>query len=803
MMVNEDAFPSADDNSLLSTARRRFKLAFNHWSDWRTLARKDYDMYAGDQWDEEDKSYLEDNDRVPVVFNRTAPIVDAVHGTEINNRQEVRYSPREMGDVRVNEVLTNAAKWVRDGCDAEDEETDAFLDTLICGMGWTETRLDMDRNPDGDVVIERTDPLEMLADPSARKRNLDDARYLFRYRDISRQELDGMFPGKARDIAPGTAGWGEPDFNDGRPHQADPSRHYQSDDNASGMRNQDTFYRLVEYQWIDLERVYRMADPASGKVVSLSAKKFATLKKMLAQYGIEPQEGVDYVAQRQLRARRAFFVGNTVLEEREGPYDKGFTYRCITGKRDRNRNYWFGLVRALTDPQQWANRFFSQIMDIINSNAKGGLLAEEGAFVDPRKAQEEWSSPDTIIMLRDGAIANNRVMERTMANYPVGVDKMMQFAIGSFREVSGVNLEMLGMAEREQAGVLEYQRKQAGLTILAGLFANLRRYRKEQGRVLLHFITKYISDDRLIRVEGEAGAQYVPLVKQADVDYDVIVDEAPSSPNQKDKAWAVLQQLMPELARLNVMPPPEVIDYLPLPQTLIDAWKKQIEQTQQDPTIQQGKELQMRQLAGEVMKLEADAMRLKADAQLKLTQAETTGMGEVDLERQKAEAELQLQQAKLMADIEMKRMELEMKQQAMHEEMALKRQMAEQDVALKRDVAETDAEISLRKVNTDAEIRREDSMLKAVSSEGESTGPATGGRVKSLLGLMEDMKTQKAETAQDMTRALDTMANVLDEMKQVNNQSVQTMDALTQILAQLARPKKLVRDEKGRAIGVE
>ena len=33
--------------------------------------------------------------------------------------------------------------------DAEDEESDAFRDTLICGMGWLENRLDHERDPDG------------------------------------------------------------------------------------------------------------------------------------------------------------------------------------------------------------------------------------------------------------------------------------------------------------------------------------------------------------------------------------------------------------------------------------------------------------------------------------------------------------------------------------------------------------------------------------------------------------------------------------------------------------------------------
>jgi hypothetical protein len=44
--------------------------------------------------------------------------------------------------VKKNELLTFGAKWLRQQCVAEDEESDALPDQVVCGMGWTETRLD-------------------------------------------------------------------------------------------------------------------------------------------------------------------------------------------------------------------------------------------------------------------------------------------------------------------------------------------------------------------------------------------------------------------------------------------------------------------------------------------------------------------------------------------------------------------------------------------------------------------------------------------------------------------------------------
>jgi hypothetical protein len=81
------------------------------------------------------------------------------------------------------------------------------------------------------------------------------------------------------------------------------------------------------------------------------------------------------------------FLGSIILKMAPLPYPYGFSYNCMTGKRDRNKRYWFGLVRSMKDPQEWANKWLSQILHIINSNAKGGLIAPKSAFEDWRSVE--------------------------------------------------------------------------------------------------------------------------------------------------------------------------------------------------------------------------------------------------------------------------------------------------------------------------------------------------------------------------------------------------------------------------------
>lgn len=316
------------DDDLLAEARRRFIAAETHHAAWRAEAREDYAFVAGDQWSAEDRHLLLAEGRPAIVFNRVAPMIDAVAGTEIANRQEVRFLPRELGDVAANEVLTAAARWVRDRCDAADEESDAFFDALVCGMGWTETALDFETDPDGHLIVQRVDPLEMLWDPAATRRNLGDARYLFRLRDLPRGRVLQLWGPDALD-GTGAAPWdraetGLPGLNAGPGHVG-----------AGGSGT----VRVVEYQWAESEPVYRL-ERLGRAPVELPADRFLTLKARAEAEGIPFAAGREWLAVSRRRVRRAFLAGGKVLAAGPSPCPFAFTYRPLTAKRDRNAGQW-------------------------------------------------------------------------------------------------------------------------------------------------------------------------------------------------------------------------------------------------------------------------------------------------------------------------------------------------------------------------------------------------------------------------------------------------------------------------------
>lgn len=603
--------PSDDNAALLKKVRRWFREDKEHWESWRSEAFEDYAFVAGDQWDDADVRLLKDQLRPVITFDRIDPLIRSVSGEQINNAQQVQYLPREMGDAKANEVLTSAADWFRDQCDADDEESESFWDASICGLGWVETRLNMEDDPEEPApLIDRVDPLEMIPDKNARKRNLSDARRIFRVRsNIPIDEAREEHPDYADSDLDAT--WARLSSLGGISDDAE-AREYENEDRTTKASDGQTV-TIVQCQWWEKRTYFKALDPFTGEMVTLDAAQHEELKQKVAMVAAaRPEMMIGALQSVQLRKRvfRQAFIGRTILKVKDSPFPDGFSFNCITGFRDRNKGTFYGLVRGMKDPQRWANKWLSQTLHIMNANAKGGVMIEDGAVEDARKFEESFAKPEAVTWVPDGSLSGPngaRIQPKPVAQLPAGFYQLMELAISSIRDTSGINLEMLGMREAGQAASLEYQRRQAGITILAPLFRSMRRYHRNQGRVLLYLIQNHLSDGRLVRIVGDEGAKYVPLVKQADAKYDIIVDEGPTSPNQKERVW---QLVGPKFFELPSEIQIALLDYSPFPSSVVERIKSAAEKSSQGPQAEMAQKMQ--ELGA--MLLEAKVLLTKAQA---------------------------------------------------------------------------------------------------------------------------------------------------------------------------------------------
>jgi hypothetical protein len=685
-----------DDEDLVTDILEKRKQSETHLADWRKKAETWYAMVAGEQWTKEDEARHAELGKPCVSFNRVAVMVNAICGSEANNRQEVQYKPRTIDDSGVNDLLTDAAKWARDQCDAEDEESDAFRDVVICGYGWTETKMDYQTNPEGMIEVPRRDPFAFHYDPASVKRNLNDMKWVQCDDWLDDETIKGRWPDAeligGREAVPDTT-----------PHDATRAPWYEKsavDAAPDGTRC------VIHHVWKEQVTVWMVQQPApppmpapmppspvvgmpppgppgmppQGPPMPPGAPQMPPMggmpppmppapprppKPELIEMSDEDYQvaqerstmlGMPLMGKRRTKTvyMQAYILGKQLLETGKAPCQYEFIYNCMTGYRDHNTGTFFGLTRQMEDPQRYANKMLSQLLHMINTNAKGGIMVEEGAVNDIRDLEDNWAKTDGVTQVNAGALSGGKIQPKPIPQYPQSIPDLLTFSVSSIRDGSGVPLEMVGLADKMQPGIVEEARTNAGMGNVATLFDALRQYRKQQGRLLAHFIIEYMADGRLVRVAGPLGERYEPLlIRRGVMDYDVIVDVAPTARDMKDKTFAALMKIAPMVMQAGGPVPEEALDYAPLPSGLAESWKKQIAAAKQQKAQTPDPQVQMAQAVAQGEAAKAQTAQTKAGADIQLKQ----------LELQATQEAMRTQQQMRAMELRLKEMDLRMAQE--------------------------------------------------------------------------------------------------------------------------------------------
>lgn len=214
------------------------------------------------------------------------------------------------------------------------------------------------------------------------------------------------------------------------------------------------------------------------------------------------------------------------------------------------------------------------------------------------------------------------------------------------------------------------------MTILQPIFDGLKLYRELQGRVILDYLQDPVMQGTLVRVVGKDEEQFVPLMADASVTYDIIVDDAPNAPNQKEQIWFIIQAMLPLVGK--VIPPEYILralKYSPLPASVVADFEEMAKEP--NPAAEQQAQLAAAMGQAEVEKTQSEAAlnqakaqaegakgeveQVKAQASIKQTKAAMVqDRAKLQSEMVKGEMDMALSRAEFMQRLE----ELDMKRQA-------------------------------------------------------------------------------------------------------------------------------------------
>jgi hypothetical protein len=355
---------------------------------------------------------------------------------------------------------------------------------------------------------------------------------------------------------------------------------------------------------------------------------------------------VTYATQYMYKYFRAIITGNNVVSKSENYSQEGFSVKFMTGDFSELTQYDFGLLRACKAPQRVLNQVISDYQGFLNTIPKGGVNIERDAVSDLQGFLDTYTKARQVSVYEPGALSTGKVMPKVAPPLPQGILEMIQYSDAQIMAVCGVTPELMGiMNTKEQNSSFLRQQIKQGLTTLSTFFDARRSYLQEQARLYIDCVRVLAENNegRLIHnVLGEVNEQFVPLLRDnIAAEYDVVIDEMPMSPDQKEETFMKLLEM--QSVMLNKPNPidlmPLILEYAPFDASIVKELKAMI----QPPPPQEPDPVNQRLLTTEADFKAASAYKLTMEAMEKEQNMRYTPMkmiADINLTETKAAAEV-------------------------------------------------------------------------------------------------------------------------------------------------------------------
>ncbi|EOI7349031.1 portal protein [Yersinia enterocolitica] len=627
----------------------------DHQPDWRTSANTACAYYDGDQLAPEVVAKLRERGQPLTQHNLIAPTIDGVLGMEAKTRTDLMViadDPNEEMEVMAEAVNAEFA----DACrlsGLNKARSDAYAEQIKAGLSWVEVR----RNDDpfaNKFKVSTVHRNEVFWDWFSREADLSDCRWLMRKRWLDVDEVKGTFPDKAQIIDYSLNEW----------------KGFVDTDLAAGQES-DLISAYEEYQswsresteWVTSNRkrvllqviYYRTFQRLP--ILQLSNGRVVEYDKNNVMHAVAvATERVQVTMARVSRIRESWFVGPHFIIDRPCTAPQGmFPLIPFWGYRKDKTGAPYGLACRAIPAQDEVN--FRRIKLTWLLQAKRVIKDADATNMTDKQLAEEIERPDGVINLNP-----NRANKTTAADalniqqdFQVAQQQfqVMQESMKLIQDGLGVYSAFLGQDSNASSGVAISNLVEQGATTLAEINDNYQFACQQVGQLLLCYLLEELTKRRnypvVINRDDPHKRKEVVLNAAEEAgrmnnDVSRLRAHIALAPIQQTPAYK--SQLAQRLSEVIVGLPPQIqVSVLDMWVELLDLPNKQefVERirgalgtpkspdemtpeeqqaAQQEQQLQQQQqELAMREIAGKVAKLEAEAQRINAQAEREATLA--------------------------------------------------------------------------------------------------------------------------------------------------------------------------------------
>lgn len=504
-----------DAEHKLDHARKLFEDAVDHHESSHAEAHRAERYYHNTecegQWEPDDLKYLRANNRLALTFNILKTKLDTFLGMYSDAQRTPLITAASGSDGLLAEVIDAvktqllqdanyealSARQLKSGTITGDCSLHIEVVPSNEGPGWVK------------VNLYRVMKYEQLWDMSSIEPDRSDARYVFWFRWLTKDEFLSEYPDHADHWSTISRGSVEDDgalssITFGEMNPADPMG--MRDDYGDG-RTSRYYYdrktrmiRVIRYEYKTTRERKVAIDLQSGSRIPLDDKKRRQRVEAAISIGA-PYQIVDEIED---RTEVCEFIGSTLLAEYDeaGPFT-GFSLIPYCYEIDEETGTSYGPIRNLFDPQIELNKSRSLDLELAAQATAPGTLAEEGAIPNRKAYENERRKPNGVAIVAKDALTTGRVQERQPQQPSALVAARSQAAMQLLDEVSGIpSAANLTAAEHAQAGVTVAIRYHKSRQSVSTPFSHFEGAQRKLVEKVAEIIVNVVPDDQILSILG-------------------------------------------------------------------------------------------------------------------------------------------------------------------------------------------------------------------------------------------------------------------------------------------------------------
>ncbi len=564
-------------------------------------------------------------------FNLIRRHGNMINGFQRKNRKSTITMPVQQDNDALADDYNKVIRWCEDRDNFQEYFSQSFENGGDVGINWLWMYPDYTNDPiSGDLFTDSVSYVDVLWDQNFHKMDLTDCMGLYRRRWVSKMGAMALLPGYDKEIKkmrPSGA-------KDGRfPLQA-----VLQNLQLSNLFTYDEFYYRTTRE------ATVIVDPFSGEAMEWEEQQDDP--DDLMDQTLRQQPWLKVMKKQVPTVKLCISVGDkqvydgpNLLEIDDYPAVPHLCYHEPDVLSYSGRI--MGYIRNLRDAQFLYNMRKVIELQILQSQINAGWIYPIDAVVDPKAFRQASGGDGFLIPLKAGRLPNE-IQRIEPSAIPQSLLELSRSLAEDITKISGVNEELLGMAEDDKSGILSMLRQSAGLVTLQTIFDKSDLTQRLYGKIRLKAIRKMFNKRKITNILGhEPDPRFFLDYSQK---YGIAVEEGNYSTTQRQmelQQYLHFKQLGMPIADKTIMRAAFVTN-----KKL--AIQEMEEQTQQQQQAQQAQaQMQAQSEQGKNMVNMARAQDLMAASQEKLAK-----VNEIQSNAQRLELESDYNLVKLAMELE-------------------------------------------------------------------------------------------------------------------------------------------------------